>query len=262
MERIRSTIGIAGIVLLLLCTGIALCWWFRGLSYTANVATIIGVIVGALALILFLWVQRTMGPRIELKLGDRVEAEQPSLNLKYAFLHLAVVNHPLTGWLERQMSRIWRVERRHATCEVELSFLSKEESQVYIKSIPADWSRTPEPLAYFYDYTVHSVKLFPDPTRKAARWILDVHPTGRGEAVAVAVKHEGQKESYAFNSESYFGSATGKPWCLERYRLDSEEVIVSVCLITGGNRLGPYRFLLVNRGTTIDEDCFRLEALP
>ena len=260
MERIRSTIGLAGIGFLLLCLAIALLWNLRGLNYTAGIATIIGLLVGASALVLYLWVHRVMGPRIELIPGERAESDRA--DLKYVFLHLAAVNHPLSGWTERKLSSVFRVQRRHATCEVRIDFLSKDEKQTYISLMSADWSRNPEPISYFYDSASGSMIPVPDIAKKGTRSVLDVHATGREEPLGIVVKHEGQKECYAFNSDCYFGATTGKPWCLERYRLDSEEIVVAAYLITGGIRLGPYKFLLVNQGTSIDENHSRLERLP
>lgn len=259
VNLVRNTIGFAGIALIFLYAAIGLVWQSRGLGTAAAISSIVGVGIGSLALVLFLWVYRLMGPSLELRLGNRREDERPGL--KYAFLHLVVINHPLTGSLEKHFNKIFHVDRRHATCEVHLDFLSRHEEKIYISAMPADWSSTPEPLTYIYDPSNFSGKAFPDITKKANRWTLDIRPTGRGESIAVAVKHEGQKECYAFNSESYFGATTGKPWCIERYKLDSEEIIVNAYLLSGGISQGPLRFRLINKDTCIDENCFKLETL-
>lgn len=259
VTRIRNTVGLAGVALAFLWAAIFLVYKFLGLSSAAAITSIAGALIGSLALVLFLWVYRLMGPSLELELGERVEAKRPGL--KCAFLHLAVVNYPLAGRLEKFWSRIFRVDRRHATCEVRLDFLSKDGKETYISSMPADWSSTSEPLTRFYDPSDSSLKTFPDIAKKARRWVLDVRPTGYGEPVAVAVKHEGQRECYAFNSESYFGPTTGKAWCIERYKLDSEEVIVHASLLSGGVSWKSLKLRLVNRGAGIDENSFRLERL-
>lgn len=259
VNLVRNTVGFAGIALIFLWGAIIAVWISLGPSTAATVCSIGGVFIGSLALVLFLWVYRLMGPSLELRLGNRVEDERPGL--KYAFLHLIVINHPLTGLLEKFCSKIFHVDRRSATCEVQLDFISRDEEETYISLMPADWSSTPEPFGRIYDPSDLSIKAFPDIAKKANRWTLDIRPTGRGESIAVAVKHEGQKECYAFNSESYFGATTGKPWCIERYKLDSEEITVNAYLLSGGISREPLRFRLINKGTCIDENCFKLETL-
>ena len=258
LEKIRSTIGLAGIGFIVLCLVVGFLLGLRGLNYAAAVATIIGVLIGALALVLYLWVQRIIGPKTEIILGERVERP----DIKCVFLHLAVVNHPLSGWVEKVLSSILRAQRQHATCLVQIDFVSRDEQEHYVSSMLADWSRNPEPFSVFYDTQTQSLKPFLDVTKKDSRSIIDVRPTGKGERLGIVLKYEGQKECYAFNVESYFGGTKGKPWCLDRYRIEAEGTVIVASLISGGVRSGPYKFLLVNKGTSFDEEHFRLEKLP
>jgi hypothetical protein len=255
--RVRSTIGYAGIGLISVIIVIFILRSVYGLSRTADIATIIALIIAGIAFVLFLWVHRVIGPKLELRIGDRAPGERDGL--KWMFLHLQVINEPLVGWSEKRLHEIFRVYRRHATCQVRLSYLSSDEKQTYISPIFGDWSGTSEPFSFFYDSATSVVKAVPDFTKISNRWTFDVHPTWRGESVAVAIKYAGQRECYAFNAESYFGNATGKPWCIQKYRLDYEAIMVHAYLISGGIEIGPYRFRIVNDGNRIDENCFRLE---
>ena len=67
------------------------------------------------------------------------------------------------------------------------------------------WSATPEPIQYIFADESGKVTVTPfwDPEKEPARFTYDVSPGSDGEGVAVAIKHDGDDEVYAFGPEIY-----------------------------------------------------------
>lgn len=184
------------------------------------------------------WVRH---PKLDIGIGD-ITGEGKS----WRFLHLRVYNKPL--------GPPWRwVERREpaTSCHVELSFFRLSNKEPVFGPLLARWSATPEPLRP----TVVGDKLLPvvEPTLVVAGERYSLDASDEGSAVAVAVKHEGEAEAYAFNGYSYYYPK----WSNPDWQLPNGEYLVRATAISGQESV-IREFKLINHGTTFER--FRLKS--
>jgi len=183
------------------------------------------------------WVRR---PNLDIDVGDTTGEGRP-----WRFLHLRISNKPL--------GRPWRwVERREPAtgCHVSLSIFGLPNSDLLFGPLPARWSATPEPLrpTVVGDKLVSVVE--PPLVVAGERYSLDA--SDEGSTVAVAVKHDGEAEAYAFNGYSYYYPK----WSNPDWQLPEGEYLVRATAVSGQESV-TRELKLVNHGITFER--FRLE---
>jgi len=199
-------------------------------------------IVAILALVtpyLLGWVRRA---KLEIGIGQTTGEGRT-----WRFLHLTIYNKPL--------GRPWRwVERREPAsgCHVKLAFIDSETNETKFQPILARWSPTPEPLRI--TEIGGQLKQVVEPALVVAGERYSLDPTDEGANVAVAVKHEGENEAYAFNGYSYYYPK----WSNPDWKLPQGEYIVRATAISGQESVSR-EFKLVNRGVNFEN--FRLETI-
>jgi hypothetical protein len=218
-------------------------------------ATLIGLVVGVVALLLFVLVERQRAPQIEVKVGHRARGtgQFGTTTARWEFLHLEVRNQPLRGW-HSILADAMGLDRRPAEdCQVHLTFIGMDGTQ-WIRDLPADWSHVPEPFDLVSG--PQGVALVVNPGKIAARCSTDLYPRRQGSAAAVALKYDGSDECFGFNAQSYLTpSQPNDPrnWREPSYRLDRGEYFVEAFVQWGGRERVEW-FLLRNLGTKIDDE--------
>lgn len=185
--------------------------------------------IGAIALTILVpagveWAKR---PRLVVKPGHDANSDDPY----WRIVHVRVVNLP--GLLHKLILR-----SQAAGCSVKLEFVSCSDNSKL--SVEGKWSGRPEPLTAVpngYRYDPQMIL----PTR-----ILDVSPNSYGEAVAVAIKHNGDAVAYADRPELYENGNLRS----SRLALPHERYDVTVTARAGDISSKPTCFRLDNDGVT------------
>jgi hypothetical protein len=110
-----------------------------------------------------------------------------------------IVNDPISGRLAK-----WLLRNTATGCRVRLNFRSRSDGSE-LGPVRASWSATPDPIQYIFAEESGTVTVTPfwDPEKEPGRFTYDVSPGSDGEGVAVAIKHDGDDEVYAFGPELY-----------------------------------------------------------
>jgi hypothetical protein len=142
----------------------------------------------------------------------------------FKFLHVRIVNEPLKSrWLLRNTA---------TGCRASLSFAEVGTGRRPVQHEPARWAATPEPLSLFPS-TGGTAAIF-DITKLPQSYRLDLSPGEAGEAVTVAVKHEGHESAFAFNADSYQAEGTAPRHCVAKFELPGDEYRLTVRVEAGG----------------------------
>jgi hypothetical protein len=123
----------------------------------------------------------------------------------------------------------------------------------------ASWSGTPEavsPVAQIVkqegEQTQVKVITVPDFSKVPLRYRMDLPAGGSPEALAVAFKHVGEPDCFAFSAENYFAEpdSEGRHWKLPRHKLEPGEFVVWATVRCGAIS-STKRFLFRNFGTDL-----------
>jgi hypothetical protein len=166
---------------------------------------------------------------------DGIRRKQPRPAV--AIVHVRVVNEPLLGFVGKVLLR-----NPAAGCTVDMQFVSRSDRSS-IRS-RGKWSAKPEPLGTIPEAPGIFRRIF-DPEKIPQTLTLDLLPSEEGETVAIAIKHNGDAQAYAFDPAIY------APGNLRNHdlALPHETYDVTVTATAGGIKSEPCHFVLHNAGT-------------
>lgn len=144
----------------------------------------------------------------------------------------------------------WYLRFRDATaylCTAELEFRPDQAGENIFPPISARWPRfQPQPIASGATLDINAVLI---PHRETI-------PPGEHAFLDVAIKHQGDRQCYAFNNESYFYA--DKTWRHPDRRLDAERIFVRALVYVAGKRHPSEWFILENRDASVASFALRL----
>jgi hypothetical protein len=119
-------------------------------------------------------------------------------------------------------------------CRVRLRFLRRDVvgTRTHQLEIGGRWSATPQPLSIVS--TPHGLGAIFDINKLPQTERFDLPPDEAGEAVATAIRHVGDEQAYAFNSESYIAWAPQGDFRHQPFALRTGEYDVEVTASVGG----------------------------
>jgi hypothetical protein len=204
--------------------------------WLADAFGIAGAVIGLVAVVVALvvpgYVEWSRRPRLRIELG-RDANRAPH----WRIVPIHVVNEPLRGRLANYLLR------NPATgCQVTMEFASRSDgSRVNARG---KWSARSEPFAIVPAGAAALAQVF-DPERLPQTMTFDVSPSTVGEPVAVAIKHNGDAQAYAFDPEIYVHGNLRN----DAFELPHEAYGVTVTAHAGEIKSEPRLFVLHNAGT-------------
>jgi hypothetical protein len=195
----------------------------------------IGVAAVAIAIVVPLGIEAAKRPRLRIEKGEHVDhSDEPP---RWRIVHVRVVNEPIRGPIGKLLLR-----NSAPGCEVSIWMKSRRDDK-RLECLLGKWSATPEPLQRVQ--SGDSLIAIADRQKIGAATRYDVQPGGHGEPVAIAIKHDGDSEAYAYGIELYFGTgALRNP----ELALPDPEYEVYVEAVAGQRRTAEW-FRLLNTGT-------------
>lgn len=201
------------------------------MDWNLIVGFLLGIVASGIAAIIY---ERSTSPLVEISLDDRPLALGQNPNLPpHAFYHLKIRNLPTNLPLSRRKPA-WSSK---ATIEV----FNLDDTRAIAEPIHARWPSQPEPLvpAVVGNQLINLV----DFARMMNARKVDIH-AHEEEYISLAVKYEGQPESYIFSNESYLHPA----WSNPAWRLNTGTYRVLVTVFYGRGR-AQREFTLTNLRT-------------
>jgi hypothetical protein len=206
------------------------------------VGAALGLVAVALAVAVPLSVEWARRPCLRIERGSDANHDP-----YWRIVHVHVFNEPLRGRLAKYLLR-----NPAAGCRVTMEFVSRSDGSRV--SARGKWSARSEPFAIVPVGPAKLGQLF-DPERLPQTMTLDVSPSAAGEPVAVAIKHNGDAQAYAYDPEIYaHGNLRNDVFALPHEAYD-----VTVTAQAGEIPSEPCRLVLYNAGTAYRD--LRLEAL-
>lgn len=200
------------------------------------VGTLVAVLV---AIAVPLWIESRRRPKLMLELGEPAIGHGGA----FKFLHARIINEPLESkWLLRNTA---------TGCRASLSFEELGTGKRPVQHAPARWAATAEPLSIFPSAGGTASSIF-DITKLPQSYRFDLSPDEGGEAITVALKHEGQSSAFAFNGESYLAGAAAARYALPKFELPGDEYRLTVRVAAGGLH-AERDFRLRNYGSKMDD---------
>jgi hypothetical protein len=221
--------------------------WLADADALGLVGAALGLVAVVLAVAVPLSVEWARRPRLRVELGSDANRDP-----HWRIVHVHVVNEPLRGRLAKYLLR-----NPAAGCQVTMEFVSRSDrSRVPAGDMPArgKWSARPQPLSPL-PVTPGTFAWVFDLEKIPQALTLDVSPSTGGEPVAVAIKHDGDAQAYAFDPEIYaYGNLRN-----DAFALPHEAYDVTVTAHAGEIPSEPHRFVLHNAGTAYRD--LRLEPV-
>lgn len=188
---------------------------------------------GVIAIAVALAVEWGKRPRLAVELARRAS------DLRWEILHVKVINKPVGGWPGHLVLR-----NDARGCRVRVKFLRRDVAgqSSHRMEIGGRWSATPQPLSIVS--TSHGLGAAFDINKLPQTERFDLQPDEAGEAVAIAIKHTGDQEAYAFNSKSYAAWAARADFRHEPFKLGMGQYDVEVTASVGGIKPTVKTFLL------------------
>jgi hypothetical protein len=191
------------------------------------IISIVGSLVAVIvAIVVPYGIEKSRRPVLSIEVGDEAPADGPLGHWKY--LHVRVVNAPLQG-----RRSTWLLRNTATGCKANLTFEELGTGRRPVQHEPARWSGLPEPT---------------DPRQFPASYRFDLSPDENGEAIGVAIKHEGMRSAFAFSAKSYLAQQPPM-FCFHEFELPGEEYRLTVTVAAGGVTVSS-DFRLRNYGTT------------
>jgi hypothetical protein len=207
--------------------------------------SLFGVLLGALIVI---QVERLRRPKLNLRLvatqDGKYPAGRPARTSR--FIHLHVVNEPLPRWAT------WMSRNAAIQCRGSISFHRMDGQDIFGRSMPIKWVRTPEALPMaILSSDGRTTGFLVDPLRILAEPREDIAP-GEAAALDVVVRYDDEPECYGWNMESY---QSDPPWRNPKWKLPAGLYLLRVEISSGDQScIGVFR--LIN---DVPGDAFRLE---
>jgi len=202
------------------------------MEWLALILALLGI---AVAIFVPLAIEYYKRPKLKIAHAADANRIEPTA---FRIVHVRVANLPITGILRR-----WIVRSAATGCRVQIELRSTSDWAVR-PAFAGKWSSRAEPIQYLPKDGLPVAAY--DPGRWPEGLVLDVVPGGHGEVVAVAIKHEGDAEAYAFDPSAIYQDPVG----LRNYsvRLTDTEYEVTV-VATSGEITAEQSFILRNDGT-------------
>jgi hypothetical protein len=161
----------------------------------------LGLLGIALAIFIPLRVEYERRPRLRIERGEDLNATNLPYSMpSYRIVHVKVYNEPISGWPAR-----WLLRNTATGCHVKLRLRSRSDGS----ATPwwrGKWSARPEPIQTL-TVTLRDgreiLQQFWDPQKEPAMFTYDLPSGEDGEGVAVAIKHDGDTEAYAYAASVY-----------------------------------------------------------
>lgn len=118
--------------------------------------------------------------------------------------HIAVINEPIKGWLGK-----WLLRNPATGCQVKLTYRSRSDEKTL--STAGKWSAKPEPLQWLPVQNPdgsQGIYQYADTEKLPDMLVYDISSGRRGGVVAVALKRDGEHQTYAFGWMLYAACQT------------------------------------------------------
>jgi hypothetical protein len=204
------------------------------MEYVALGIAILGILV---AIGIPLRVDYEKRPRLRIERGD--DSNQTGFPPYWRIVHVRVVSEPIRGWLGKYLLR-----NLATGCQVRITITSMSDRSK--REFNGKWSATPEPLLTLS--VGGSLVQVPDAQKIRAAMTLDLSPGGKGEPVAIAIKHDGERQSYAYGMDIYF-DAKGRRLRNDSLELPDTKYVVSI-RAEAGEITSEALFTLTNNGSS------------
>lgn len=203
----------------------------------------IGVVVGILGVLLAIFIPILFEQWKKPNLGIFAMDERGVGTTPYKFIHVRVVNKP------HKIIRF--IQRNYATdVKAKITFIDKHTGQELF-TMQCKWTGKPEPLEPVYNPQRGIFGHVFDTTKIPDAQSINIAPREEGEALDVAIKHDGEKECYGFNALSY--APQYQPgWKDPGKKIDLPECIVRV-VVTAGDISKTKELILKNPGTGLSD---------
>ena len=250
--------------LILFVVGVAVALWMTGkdcpndaLACSGSIASIFGFVAIVIGVLVW-WCSRPLRePDLVIK------AKRYKCN--YQFLQIQVSNKPVKGWWGKfALAVIGRDERPTAEQCTFTVDVDKPDDEEPFPTMHGRWNESPEPFVppsvpvlrqplgrIQFDRTIWGV---PSLAHAVVRTPLDILPGGDKEWAGIFIKHDGDPNSYGFNTGSYFWPG----FKYEKYKIGQGCFEVTVCVRSGSYKKSEC-FILTNKGTTLDPCDFNLK---
>jgi hypothetical protein len=192
----------------------------------------ISVVAIGLAIWLPLWIEKTKRPLLSIEWAEDANRRDPPA---FRIAHVRVVNAPLTGRRGR-----WLARNSADGCEVRFTIASESDGRAV--AFRGKWDARPEPIQPLV--VGGQIVEILNPQLREQGFVLDVPPGPAGASLAVAIKHDGEKQAYGYGPSIYEQGNLRA----DDLRLDDDDYRVDVTVVAGGSE-ATATFVLTNAGT-------------
>lgn len=201
------------------------------MELTALVLALVGI---AVAIALPLTIEYLKRPGLRVERATDADRIAPSA---FRIVHVKIVNEPIGGVFGR-----WLMRNVATGCRVTIS-VQTENGVSALPAFNGKWSAKPEPIQYLP--LGGGVQEAFDPAKWPGGLVYDLSPGLDGEPVAVAIKHDGEADAYAFHPMWIYQDPVGLRNAAARLSETEYEVTVTA---EAGEITADKRFKLRNDG--------------
>ena len=180
-----------------------------------------------LALVIIIVVERLRSPVLTMSIELPVDfaPRPPPFQSGWRSLRIRVSNQSLPWW-----ANWWLLRLPAQQCRGEIAFLRPDATDKFTKPMVVRWTNSPEPMVVHVTTPSGPAAILTNPT--ALKTSVDVYPN-ETELLDVAVRVEGEPNSYGWNDETYFVP----DWRNPERQLAYGTYLIEVTVKSSGSRL-------------------------